>query len=249
MSKTLGSWTYTITRQQGSKYVYITTTDGNLDYNYEYTITVPAGLESNTTGVGDLQSDYEFSFTATFYPRFVTPEDIRLDMGPVLDEIPDDTINRIILKQSLKAEDKAEDNGFSVDRSDPQEYVSDYVFWATEYQLLNIVMFQGAFAGGTKRLGDFSITKKFDNQLIDWLRKRILQGLNNAKAMFRSPRDYAILSKNDPRTHPPDSSYYGRYPKKLNNQRGKGPWYKQGGSRWYERIDPHSDTESETVNN
>jgi hypothetical protein len=171
-----------------------------------------------------------------------------LKVGPVISSVTDDTINRILLTWSLEAEDKADDNGITVDRDAPQDYVVNFVMWGTAVQLLNMLLIQGAYSGGTKRLGDLSISKNYDFRIIDLARKDAIIEFENAKQQFRSPRDYAELSKNDPRRHPPSAPYFGRVPKKLNQQRGRGPWYKRGGSRLYELVQPYSETDTDDDN-
>ena len=73
-----------------------------LNYNTEYTVTVASSgmYGSGTTYMAD---DYTFFFTAEYCPLWSTVTDVRLAVGPIIDSIPDDTINRMIYRTSLTA--------------------------------------------------------------------------------------------------------------------------------------------------
>ena len=70
-----------------------------LEYNKEYYITIKNTLQGELTL--PMVSDYTFTFTSTFCPLFTTVNEIRYEAGDFINNLTDDTINRIIHKNSL----------------------------------------------------------------------------------------------------------------------------------------------------
>ena len=77
------------------------TPDASLVNNYEYIVTTKAGLEGATSL--PLAEYYTFMFTTMYDPLYATTVAIRLILGNLVEDIPDDTINRIIHQNSLYA--------------------------------------------------------------------------------------------------------------------------------------------------
>jgi len=69
-----------------------------LEYNKEYTLTIDKSL----TGVLTLPigEDYVLEFTSAYCPAFVTVNDVRYEVGDFINNLTDDTVNRIIHKNS-----------------------------------------------------------------------------------------------------------------------------------------------------
>ena len=76
-------------------------------YNKEYTITIPNGISGYLPNgsVGVLSAPYVFWFTTQYCPLFTTLNRVKLLLGPIADSIVDDTIYRMIHKNSLDAID------------------------------------------------------------------------------------------------------------------------------------------------
>ena len=99
---------YFIVHPSGSQWVYLVPPQTSgivpewLEYNYEYTITIDAsGLYGD--GMYYMESDYTLVFSVELCPLWSTVESVRLTAGPILDNIPDDTLNKMIHKSSLAA--------------------------------------------------------------------------------------------------------------------------------------------------
>lgn len=69
-----------------------------MDYNKEYYITIDKSL----SGVNALpmSGDYVLTFTSEYCPHFVSVLDVRYEAGDFINNLTDDTINRIIYKNS-----------------------------------------------------------------------------------------------------------------------------------------------------
>lgn len=231
---TIGSLTYSIAHSPNSNNVYIVPVSGSFDYNYEYTITVASGLLSETETTGPQLYDYSFTFTSEYYPRYATPETIRTNAGPILNAIPDDTLYRMILKNGIWIEGFAAKNGVSIDRANPPQALTDYVECKTTKDALDAVLLALTPAGGRKTLGDLTISKDFNTDILSDARKAAIDCIESAKRWFFPQSTYAIPHLNDPRPHPPYSAKWGRYPDtrrrstRTGERRTNGPWATRG---------------------
>lgn len=89
-------WIYLVPPQMSNEIPYW------LRYNGEYIVTVEAsGLFGS--GTNYMQTDYTFSFTTETCPSWSTVDAVRLAVGPFIDSLPDDTINKMILRASMQA--------------------------------------------------------------------------------------------------------------------------------------------------
>lgn len=86
---------------------YLTITfDTALTANQQYTITLLAGISGiYGSDIHTMKSDYTFWFTSTYCPLFTTLTKVKLNAGPAADSLLDDTIYRLIHKNSLDAVD------------------------------------------------------------------------------------------------------------------------------------------------
>lgn len=77
----------------------VATTQTNwLEANKEYYVTVMDGISGGLTY--PLKTDYTFTFTSAFCPLFSSVNDVRYEVGDFINNLTDDTINRIIHKNS-----------------------------------------------------------------------------------------------------------------------------------------------------
>ena len=144
--------------------------------NRQYTTTIAPGI-SGTLPNGDvaaLTSEYEFWFTSLYCPLYTTIGRVKLQSGPVADTFTDDTIYRMIHKNSLDAIDLVNINYvndtplaydyYGCDWQGAPFHVRRYVECKTAYDVLALAKLNVSTAGGspggkqTKSLGDMSIT-------------------------------------------------------------------------------------------
>lgn len=130
---------------------------GLLEENNEYTVTVKAGLSGLETN--DLPEDYVFMFTTQFDPLFSSVSRIRLNIGPMIRNIPDDTINRFIHENSILAQRLYPTWAGIIPANNIPFYVAEYVTCKTKLDVLHAAMLGYAGSGGKKALADLSIEK------------------------------------------------------------------------------------------
>lgn len=151
--------------------LYITPT-GELPNNYQYKIVIDAGLSGLVLPSGDvaiLTTDYEFWFTSYYCPTFSTPNRIKLQIGPLADNIIDDTIWRMIHKNSsdaielynINTGDNLSSTYFGCTSENIPMHMKRYVECKTAYDILSIMRITSQMGGGTgdqlKTLGDMTI--------------------------------------------------------------------------------------------
>ena len=133
-----------------------------LRFNNEYTVTVNSGIK----GVEKTQYNdpYSFWFTSKYCPLYSTVTKIKLIAGPNIESFSDDTILRLIHKNSLEAlsmvggTKKLPINYYNCDGSRAPPEVIKYVECKTAYDLL--AMLDALHLSGvsqTKTLGDMTI--------------------------------------------------------------------------------------------
>lgn len=69
-----------------------------LSYNKEYYITIDSTLSGGLTW--PMEADYQFTFTSRYCPLFSSVNEVRYEAGDFINNLMDDTINRIIHKNS-----------------------------------------------------------------------------------------------------------------------------------------------------
>jgi len=121
-----------------------------------------------------LGSDYEFYFTTTYNPLYSSVRRIRLDLGALIANVPDDTINLAIFQASLEAEaltfptQEYPTSGLTGYLAFAQK---QYVTCVAELTLLNAIQNAGSSGGGmAKRLADLQVS--YDGGQLDDLLKR-----------------------------------------------------------------------------
>lgn len=149
----------------------ILTPSGRLPTNRQWTVTMDAGISGYGEGGSGvlLEEDYTFWFTSAYCPLFTTVGRVRLQMGPIGDNLLDDTIYRLINKNSMDAveivrtltgKNIAYDYwGCTWQKVPP--VVKMYVECKTAYDLLAIIELDSNRVGGSrsqlKTLGDMTI--------------------------------------------------------------------------------------------
>lgn len=137
--------------------------------NRQYTTTVSAGL----TGVYDsetyyLLNDFAFWFTSRYCPIFSTVGKIKLTGGPSIENFYDDTIFRMMHKNSLDVVDllnQAHNTNYAYDYwgcswHDVPLVMRRYVECKTAYDLISLLKLSSSMNGGPdqiKTLGDLTI--------------------------------------------------------------------------------------------
>lgn len=161
----------TFTYSYSGNLLYLTPS-GELLNNYQYKILIQAGLSGTVLPSGDtaiLANDYEFWFTSYYCPTFTTPNKVKLQIGPLADDVIDDTIWRMIHKNSLDAIELYNINTgsnyagtyFGCTSENVPMHMKRYVECKTAYDLLSIMRITSQMGGGTgdqlKTLGDMTI--------------------------------------------------------------------------------------------
>ena len=144
--------------------------DERLVSNRQYTVTIASGVsgyfESGLSGY--LAADYEFWFTSIYCPIFTTIGRVKLDAGPSADDMLDDTIYRMIHKNSLDVVDLynvANNTTYAYDnwgcdwQAVPWAF-KRYVECKAAYDILSLIRYMqtsGSTGGQLKTLGDMTI--------------------------------------------------------------------------------------------
>jgi hypothetical protein len=120
-------------------------------HNTEYTLTVKAGIQAS--GYFEMAEDYVVSWTTKFFPIYSTSVLVRLMVGPFVEDIPDDTIRRVLLHYSRRATVEHGD----VVWSPVPGYVTDYVTCQAAADIIRQEYSARAGSSGSKHLGDLTI--------------------------------------------------------------------------------------------
>jgi len=230
--------------------LYITPVNG-LAYNTQYTVTLDSnisGYNPLNSGYYQLGSDYEFWFTGTYCPIFTTVGRIRIETGPIADNIIDDTIYRMILKNSQDAVEiisSLEGKRYNYAHwgcswENVPWVMRRYVECKTAYDILALIELTNAGPGGAssqlKTLGDMTIRyggPSAANQAIDPGRKKQLYDcwMEMLRGMKAVGINYAVRGWYDQSkgyNHPVLEPEHNRVirPVDFSVADPHGPWYK-----------------------
>lgn len=149
-----------------------------------------------------LSEDTTFYFTTTYEPLYSTIRRIRLDLGPFIKDIPDDTINLAIFEASLSADA----NQFLFSPVNPtylQFAIREYTTCLAELILVGALLGDSATVGKMyKSLGDLSVSrggnleglrdkfKDLENCVATW--KPVLQNAGNVTPGASLRPDYTV---------------------------------------------------------
>lgn len=138
--------------------------------NRQYLVVLSPGMSGllDTTTIGIMDTEYQFLFTTVYCPTFSTVGRVKLVAGPPAEDIAEDTIWRMIHKNSLDIIDNYNmTNGtkYAYDNwgCDWQEAPLDfkrYVECKTAYDLLSFIKYlntNGGYGSQLKTLGDMTI--------------------------------------------------------------------------------------------
>lgn len=144
----------------GKKIIWTRTDDDPcFMYNSEVHLVVKSGLtgvDSNSL-TGTLDGDLEVIYTTEYWPKFVDQRMLRVELGSIVSSLYDDTLNRILHKNSIDAWEQAAGN-FDIDSPFPA--VKRYVKWASIVDVFDaLTMKDGLIQGDSKRLGDFEMSR------------------------------------------------------------------------------------------
>lgn len=219
---------------------------GELDYNTQYTVTIGAGVSGDisSTEWGALSSDYSFWFTSQYCPLFTTLGRVKLEVGPTANSFSDDSIYRLIYKNSIEAVDiynishstNLPYNYWGCTYTNVPFHLSRYVLCKTAYDILNIAKISGIDGGSggnqLKTLGDMTIKyggpsaaeaasdpKKIKDLYACW--QEALRMVRNVKVAVKG---YLDTSKGY--AHPVHEFHHNRVIRAVsfNNAQPRGPW-------------------------
>ncbi|HLD91521.1 MAG TPA: hypothetical protein VI911_11035 [Patescibacteria group bacterium] len=228
---------YFLVQPSGSDWVYLVPPQISgvvptwLEYNSEYTVTIDcSGLYAS--GTNYMLSDYEFTFTSEYCPLWSTMESVRLTVGPLIDNIPDDTINRMIHKASHQAITRflIGTNDFGCSYTDVPEPLYRWVTCAAGTMALNAAISSSTGFGNTsKKLGQFAVTyDALAGTKPAEIRKNLSDCMEEASISIQALQGtlsmYAVKSlENSYLRHPMRDPQWGRHPRKV-DQSVQGPW-------------------------
>jgi hypothetical protein len=113
-----------------------------------------ADTDGNTLG-----SDHEYYFSTTYTPLYSSERRIRLDLGPLISDVPQETIMLAILEASLQAQA----NSFSSTIYNNDYFVQarwEYTTCLAESLLVKALLGDSTLTDGmTKRLGELSVSR------------------------------------------------------------------------------------------
>lgn len=240
--------------------LYITPTE-DLAKNTQYTVTISAGVSGvfYDGSAGTLTSDYTFWFTSEYCPIFTTVGRVQLQAGTATDRIPEDTIYRLIHKNSQDVIDiynTYHDTNYSYTAfgctwNTAPPIFRRYVECKTAYDILAILELaatsNGQGTGGQlKTLGDMTIkysgsssTSSFDpsrkKQLYDcWMDAMHALTVTGNAGIKPAVRGWYDTSKQYP--HPSYDPDHNRIVRTVETVRAApcGPWKTSGG--WRPRV-------------
>lgn len=131
-----------------------------------------ADTDGNTLG-----ADYEWYFTTTYNPLYTSARRIRLDLGALIRDISDDTINLAIFEASIEA-DALSFGSIQTRTASVLRFFEfarrQYVTCVAELILLNAINGGSATDGGkSKRLSDLDVSYNGDSKFDDLLERAI----------------------------------------------------------------------------
>ena len=160
--------------------------------NTEYVILLHSGLKGIKYSA--MLQNYTFKFTSLYYPMFITADQILLEIEPAIQDVPEDTIYRVIFENTLHMINKGYIS--STISVLPEPYLT-YLLCKTKYDILRAVMAGKVFNNGSKRLGDLEITVNLDARilgpLMDDFKNCYVMALREINKAIKTP----VISKND----------------------------------------------------
>ena len=225
---------YFVFHPSGSQWVYLIPPQMNgvvpdwLNYNYEYTVKVDSsGLFGS--GTNYMAADFSFTFTTVTCPSWTSVDAVRLAVGPFIDSLPDDTINKMILRASMQAMTRfyMSTNPYGCSYLTVPEPVFRWVTCAAGMQTLNTIL---ANQNTSKRLGAFDVSygvrpgsispAEIRKSLDDCMKESAIsiQALDGTLLAFATKSLHNNMLR-----HPMADPQWGRHPRKV-DLFVHGPW-------------------------
>lgn len=131
------------------------TASGPLLHNTEVKVTVTTDVQG--TDGATLPSDVSWIFTTEYVPLYISPTWLRIELGPAIASLSDDTLCRLIHKCSLEA---WEESGRSLPLTKPPIRVRQWVECKVVLDILAVLRATADLgAGEQKTLGDLTIRR------------------------------------------------------------------------------------------
>jgi hypothetical protein len=130
-----------------------TKTSGDWPYNAEVVVTLSPDVEGESGN--KLGSEVVILFTTTLWPMYIGSQYLRLELGPALKELYDDTLNRIALKRSIEGWELA---GREFSLKNPPYAAREFAKCGAILDVIEtLVMRADLQRGMSKKLGDFEV--------------------------------------------------------------------------------------------
>jgi len=148
----------------GSKVIWTRDSGYTFPYNAEVVVRVHSDRIVNASGY-QLSDDVYFSFTTEYWPCYGNPTVLRLAIGPLIRDMYDDTLYRILTKNSIRAILEADDNiSTDDDRDRPYPAVERFVLAQSIIDVIDeLRLLADIQAGQKKQLGDFTVQYQASN--------------------------------------------------------------------------------------
>lgn len=168
-------------------------------YNQEVHFVIRAGTTGALNGVtGEFGSDSEIVFTTKYVPKYIDSRMLRVELGPMVASLFDDTLNRIIHKNSLDAWEQAAGN-FSFDN--PYPAVKRYVKYASIIDVIDSISLTnsgGLIMDEDKTLGDFRYRRSGSSKVAmhpkyEQAKKELAKALREIRAYRGQPQAVAAV--------------------------------------------------------
>jgi hypothetical protein len=128
------------------------------DFLYNTEVRVQVTTEVEGLDGATLEALFEFYFTTTYIPLYIGPQLLRIEMGPAVASLTDDTLCRIIHKNSIEA---WELSGRSIPLTNPPYRIRKWVRCKSMLDILGVLLLaRDLREGQTKTLGDLTIRQQ-----------------------------------------------------------------------------------------
>lgn len=125
-------------------------------YNAQITVQIHADRIANADGYM-MEEDVYFSFTTQFWPVYGNPTVLRIELGPTISQLYDDTLYRIMFKNSIRAILEADDAAGTT-RDKPYPNTERFVKAQSVIDVIDqIKLLADIQSGQSKSLGDFRV--------------------------------------------------------------------------------------------
>jgi hypothetical protein len=126
-------------------------------YNTQVRVKLTTSIAGSDAGATLLETT-EYFFTTEYFPLFIGSDYLRIELGPAVVSLTDDTLNRIIHKNSIDAWELS-NRDFAL--TDPTWRVRKWVGCKSILDVLGVLMLtKDLTAGGSKTLGDLTIASR-----------------------------------------------------------------------------------------